>query len=145
MNEFEDSKHFIEVPNTAAPPVRDENIQVATYDECCERISEIIKNDGEMYAGYTTGCLFNQRVEKSSYILELIVKNYINAAKKTLSKLPSKEEITIKTNQLNAIEECLITQFRLLDSFNFKLDVKLVSSIIYGVLQVQLKNHIKHD
>lgn len=145
MEELNNSKHFVDVPNTAAPPVESHDIVEASFDECVKRIADILKKDADMYKGYLNGCVFNQRVQKSSYVLELIINNYFNAIKDTLKDTASKEELTLKTNQLNAVKESLLVQIKLLDEFDFKLDVKLISCILYGVLQVQVENYINHD
>ena len=79
MSSNEIEKFFKEVPNTAALPVTEKELQPVTYDEAIVVVENILKKDPELYKQYKSGNIYNNKIDNGVDILSLIISCYVNA------------------------------------------------------------------
>lgn len=146
MSSEEIDKFFNEVPNTAGPPVKDEINVPLNYTDVSKVLDDIAFNENiDSKLQYRAGLVIGKvNIKKSSDLLELICKCYIEALRSHIKAHEDNEDEKTKNLAIVSNYEQLINQtISIAKDLNFNIDHGPVLAIIHGAVTELTRRHLQ--
>jgi len=144
MSSDQVNKFFNEVPNTAAPPVKEVVDVPPNYTDVSKLLDDVAYNENiQLKMMYKSGNVIGkQKIKNSEDLLELLSRCYMEALRKHIEEtIKSEEERSKALVAASNYHKLLVQTISLSKDLNFNIDHNSVLAIINGaVTELTRKN-----